>query len=580
MAKNRNKERGGFWFLLLLSLPFAGVALGFLALSIIPSLHEWQVMKGWQPVQAELQSVELIINEGDRSASYQALASYQYQVKGQNYVAARVGIMSGSDNIGDWQQDRARELKARLKNNQGIVVYVNPNNNAEAIIYRDLRWGMLGFKMIFVVLLGCVGFGLMYSVFFSRKKRVAQSALTRQEPWLQEPDWANPISSGTGTGLVFLVFLAVIWNTISAPLLFLLPDEVREGNKVALVGFLFPLIGTGLIILCVVQFIRWRRFGDVRLTLDPWPGVIGGYVSGYTELPLSRAENPRVLVTLSCLHCYYTGSGKHRRRIQKPLWQTEGIATLAVASNATRVSFVFKVPSDLPASEPSDDNYHQWRVILKANLAGADLNLSYEIPVFPASAQTVSSSTLRVHLSDEHPELVAHHEQNLENLLNIKQLPGGVALSFGYFRNALTNSTLLLFGLIFSGAAVMMWHKDAPVAMALICGLVGGGIFLIGLYKLFNAYQVKLGERGIFTERYFMGVLIKKRFIERNAIMHLAIKSQGSSQAGSKHTEHFVINAKLHDGREIRVAESLNGRALTERALESLAMLSGIKALS
>lgn len=565
------KKTGSPWLLFLFALPFAGVGIGMLLFSVLPSLYEWQSMKSWQPVAAQLTHAELKTSRGDDSDTYQALARYQYRMNGVQYQGDRVGIMSGSDNIGRWQQDRARELQRQL--NQTITVYVNPDDYSESVIYPDLRWGMLGFKLVFVVVFGGVGIGLMIATLVGRKKTQARQARKEagQALWLQEPDWANPVSSGGRSGFYGLLFFAVIWNAISMPLLFVIPDEVRSGNTPALIGLLFPLVGAGLIVAAVVQFSRWRRFGSAQLTLDPWPGAIGGHVGGSFVVSLPQHERPDILVTLACLRSYYTGSGKDRKRTEKVIWQKEGIAAQTPVQHATRVSFHFAVPDNLPASELADSDYHFWRVSFSAPLKGADLALDFEIPVFAtgATAQTAGVE------SDQHPALVARHEQQLDQLLNARQLPDGVALYFDYFRNPLGKLIGIVFGAVFAGAGLFMWNSDAPAFMAFIFSLIGGGIVVGCLYALLNSYTVKMGSRGIYTERRILGVLVRKRLVQPDQVRYLTLKKNGSSQTGAKTTEHFVIDALLKDGGKIRVAESLNGRGLAEQALESLALLSG-----
>lgn len=104
-------SHGGFWLLFLFSVPFAGVGIAFFALSIIPSLYEWQTMKSWEPTAAILDSAKLEISRGDENDTFRAVASYRYLYDGQTYHGSRVGIMSGSDNMGSWHEDKANELK-------------------------------------------------------------------------------------------------------------------------------------------------------------------------------------------------------------------------------------------------------------------------------------------------------------------------------------------------------------------------------------------------------------------------------------------------------------------------------------
>lgn len=83
--------------MLLFPLPFVGVGIGLLLFSVLPNLYQWQQIKAWPQVEAELLHAELLVNNGEDSDTYRA--------------GERVTIMSGSDNIGNFQQQLAAQLK-------------------------------------------------------------------------------------------------------------------------------------------------------------------------------------------------------------------------------------------------------------------------------------------------------------------------------------------------------------------------------------------------------------------------------------------------------------------------------------
>lgn len=573
MARPRpDRKSASPWLLFLFALPFAGVGIGFLLLSVLPSLYQWQQMQSWQPVSAQLLQAELKTHRGDDSNTYQALARYRYHWQGQTHTGERVGIMSGADNVGDWQQRRAGELGRAHRQGLPVTVYVDPAEPGQSVVFRELRWGLLGFKMIFVLVFGGVGVGLMVFVWRGRRKSALQSP--GLAPWQQVPDWANPVVSASRAGLWGVGLFALFWNAISLPLVFALPAEIAKGNTLALVGYLFPLIGAAILVLFVIKLARWRRFGAAPFTLDPWPGSIGGQLAGHLDLRLPWQQDLLVRAELCCLHSYYTGSGKSRKQVQSLVWQKAGIASLAPLQRGCRVSVCFDIPAGLPESEPVGNDYHHWRLRLSAPLAGADLDLSYELPVF-ATAQPANA---RYALSDQHPALAGERDLALEQLLNLRQLPGGIELWHRQFRHWRGNSAGALFGAVFFAIGWYLGDTDAPAIMAWVFMLMGGGFVLACLYSLLNSYRVKLGSRGIYTERRLLGLLLKKRRVAPEQVRQLVIVRRGSSQLGSRHVEHFAIQAELAGGAKVTVAESLDGRGLAEQALEALSMLSGFPA--
>jgi ABC-type phosphate transport system substrate-binding protein len=114
------KRLEGFWFKLLFSLAFAGIGVGLFVFDVLPSLYDWHQMKNWQEVSAQLQDVNLVTNPGDDSDTYEATARYSYRFEGRDYTSTRVAIVEGSDNIGNFQQHLAAQLKSALRNQQSV----------------------------------------------------------------------------------------------------------------------------------------------------------------------------------------------------------------------------------------------------------------------------------------------------------------------------------------------------------------------------------------------------------------------------------------------------------------------------
>ena len=154
------KRLEGFWYKLIFSLVFAGLGVGLFVLEVLPSLRDWHQMKTWSEVSAHLQDVKLISyrsSNTDDSETYEASARYTYHYNGQKYTGWRVAIITGGDNLGDFQWRMAARLKSALRNQQPVPAWVNPEQPNEAVLNRDMRWGMLAFTLGFVVAFGGLG---------------------------------------------------------------------------------------------------------------------------------------------------------------------------------------------------------------------------------------------------------------------------------------------------------------------------------------------------------------------------------------------------------------------------------------
>ncbi|MDO8344926.1 MAG: DUF3592 domain-containing protein [Cellvibrio sp.] len=563
------------WLLLLFALPFAGVGIGTLVLGIIPSLYEWQQMKSWPQVEAHLLEAGLSVNRGDDSDTYQVTARYTYRYQIQDYTSERVAIMGGSDNIGDFQQDLARHLELAHRTGRPIPVWVNPENPSDAVLNRELRWNMLGFKMIFVLVFGGVGIGLMV---FTLKAKVGATnhPESASKPWLAQQEWASSEVTCNSKGSLWLIWgFALIWNLISLPATLAVPEEWADGNKLILIALIFPLAGMYLLYWAINSTLSWRRFGQLRLALDPYPGSLGGQVGGTLDVPIAYNPQQRFPVNLQCVRSYVTGSGKSRSRHESLVWQSSGLAhSQPAATGGTRLAVCFDVPADLPASESASDDYRFWRLELNAGLPGVDLHRQFEIPVFA----TKEKSRTALPLSTAHPQLNEEREANIEAVADIKQIPGGVRMHYPMLEGAANNLVGLVCGLFFAGAGVLMHlESDAPAIMVWIFTLIGGLITLICLKWLFTSLHVQLDHNGLISERYWLGMPIGRDQIPRAEIKKLYIDISARGQSAKGYQEICKIFALSRDGKKILIAMNLKGRDTAQLALEAIGGLSGYR---
>ena len=92
----------GTAFFVLFSLPFAGIGTVMAYLSLNMVINSIQ-MSSWPEVPATIEYSELVLG-GSKSTTYSIKAKYSYEVNGQTYHGERVGLSSGSDNVGKFHQ--------------------------------------------------------------------------------------------------------------------------------------------------------------------------------------------------------------------------------------------------------------------------------------------------------------------------------------------------------------------------------------------------------------------------------------------------------------------------------------------
>lgn len=377
----------------LFAAPFLGVGL-WAGYSLATSLVEWNQMKSWVPATAMVSKGGVESESGSDATTYRAYAEYTYTYLDHTYRGSRVAINNGHDNVGDFQRDLGHRLAQAANSASGLEIYINPADPAESIVNRGLRWGIVGLKSLIVLLFGGFGLLLFIGIFRASDQHKALPAETNNEhPWLVNKAWRTPkIDSLSKPSMYTAWFITVIWNAVSAPLPYMVYNEVlTKRNWPALLGILFPLVGLGLLIWAVKRTLEWKKFGHAPVELDPFPGSIGGHVGGIIDLKYPFKDSVQYIVTLTNIHHYEHRNGDERSHKEVVLWQDAAVAYAEKTLQGTRLVFRFDVPENLQPSDAKKDggNHYLWRLNLKGDLPGVDVDHDYEIPVYPTHQHAV-----------------------------------------------------------------------------------------------------------------------------------------------------------------------------------------------
>jgi hypothetical protein len=514
-------------FLILFGLPFFGIGVWMLWSISSGFTDAWQ-MQSWQPTVARLIQAGYNSHSGDDSYTYEAYAIYAYTIGGQEFTSDRVSITGGADNIGGYQQDMGRKLSGAFSRGEAITIYVDPDDPREAIIDRDLRWGLIGFKSIFLFVFGGAGLGLIIWAFRAPKQKDTSAPVYRDQPWLVNDEWQRPtVKSNSKKTMYFTWGFAAFWNLVSAPLPFLMFNEVVEKeNYAALLGLLFPLVGIWLIVWAIRSTLEWRRFGPAR----------------------SRRE--------------------------KAKWQDRQVAHTESGPKGTRLSFRFDVPAGLTESDAdqSADAYHLWRLNLKADLPGVDIDRNYEIPVYATGEESrhISSRAIESarNLTDEMDDLAVRNAVQLQSGI------GGKEMLYPAGRNIGPALAGLIVGAVFSAIGWYMIVSEEQGIFGNIFAAVFAGVGLLAilgsLYSVLNSLQVIKNATELIAVRRILGIPVKRASIRCNELVRFSKDSSFKSRSGNKHVVHYSIFAEDRKGEKIIVAEGFKGASEANAAIRFL----------
>lgn len=510
---------------LIFGLFFAGGGLFFLSQTALPTWQDWYAMKNWKPAQAQLLSVS--------GSENQTEARYRYRMNGVTYQGDRVYVARFNDNIGSYHPDLRAQLNTQQRAGEPVRVWINPTDPQQAVIDRDMRWGLFALMSAFCSIFIFVGLLISYVSLTAKKdaggfKRPSLSTLRKEWdqkqvdpnfkenfleysrsraaeleqqakgetatiPWQTRKGWETPnIRSEAKKSTVFYWVFAIGWNAVSSPMLFALREEIERGNYAALLGLLFPLAGAFLLYKAIATTLELRRFGKVLVEMDPFPGAIGGHVGG--RIRVSRLASNTVFapsahfsVRLECVYSYMSGSGDSRSRKENIKWAEQGQPRPESAGQGVALAFRFDVPDGLPEADVDQtDAYHFWRLTAKAELGGVDLNRQYNLPVFKTgetSRFVRHDVSAQVAKHKEHESEIARNAiergefdiPGLSRAMRVSQQGGEIRLAFPMFRNR----PFTIFAALFAGAFGFGSYMMIESALE-------GGVFglFIGLFSL------------------------------------------------------------------------------------------------
>jgi hypothetical protein len=548
-------------FLALFSLPFAGVGVFMLYLSV-STIGQSRQAATWDETPCEILSVELKVSSGSDSTSYKCVARFAYRYDGQDYESDRVSFSKGSDNIGSFQQDCFNAINSRRKSGT-MACYVNPEMPREAVIFPAIRWGMMGFYMIFVLAFGGVGFGmLIFGVFGLRtKKKEDKSRLANpDQPWLWKPAWESGIIKACDkAGMIAALCFALFWNVISFPIGFMAFTDgfLKQGEKGALVGLLFPFVGVFLIIWAVYAVLKYRKYGATTLQLASVPGVVGGKLAGIIHVPVHVVPEDGFSLRLACIHHYVTGSGKHRNTHDDVVWEDSRLLAgelLETDHTRTALPVLFAVPFDARESSPDVGNDGIiWRVEAKAKTRGIDFSTKFDVPVFKTEESSpdfvLDDSSVRAYEKAVSPEdLIATLKLKLEPTRN------GVAYHFPAARHKGHALGLTLFFAIWTAAVVAMIKFGAPLFFSAIFGLVDVFVFWGILDAWVVSSRAEITHRTITVTRGIFGISAPKIVQHKDVEDVLAVRASSSGQ-----TVFYTIKLFTDEGKKVTLGNGIIG---------------------
>lgn len=569
------QSKGAYWFFLLFGAFFFLPGLYAFTMPAADLAHSAKA-RMWQPVQAQILSVELGSHSND-STTYKAKGEYSYEWQGQHYISKKIMFSKGFDSQRKYHNKIVRELRSAKSKGQFVEIWVNPHMPSEAVIYRGVRWGKVLLMFLFSLLFMGVGGGIMWLGHWSKKaeaREIARQEAHPNEPWKWKDEWqAGFIKNNNRKKMGFTIAFALFWNVMSLPLLFIIPEEVLEKkNYIASIALLLPLIGVGLIVWAVKTYLQAQRFKHTGFELETYPAALGHYLRGTLHITTQFPQDTQFNVTLKHIHKYQSGSGDNRSTRVDVKWQDDQHipATAGRWRETYELPIFFAIPTDERSTDWSQSNsQYLWRLEFKAELEGADYQQEFVVPVFdphtypriiPADLGDMAAPAgVYTYKGDWMKTGVVFHEEGDE--------------TYYYFppaRHKGSAISLTAMALIFGGIALFGFFTPLPLLFTVLFGIAG--IFLA--YGALNFWLFKSAVNISDIEVTLRRGLFRGGIEVFNPSAFSSLDLTEAMQIGNSKVYHIV--GQLTSGKKIKLAkyfirkrdaESLIGRMREEMGL-------------
>lgn len=564
---------------------FICVGLGIGGFMYFPALFDWWQSKHWVEVPCWVEHVELKTSRGSKgSTTYTVEARYRYDYRGRNYHGERVGLLSGGDNIGDFHQRAYEELRRFEGQEKPFHCLVNPAKPEQAILYRDLRWGLLllmsAFPMIFTLVGGLVAFGGMAAA------REIKSILTLQAqhptaPWKWKREWAGSEITASKDGFGAWSAITAWIYLVQLPLTATVLASGALSESYSALAVFIPLV-LGLIPLRAVwKRLRMRRLlGSLCFSPRHWPMRPGALLEG--KLHFTQPLSPMASLEVKVLSKRKTtrGHGKQSSTTEEILWQ-QNITLSAAQAQQENQSWVLplrlKLSPDFPGqdSQPSLNELRSPKEIQWAmEVSGPQgmKSLSLPLPVFGEADKTfqdhgsISEAESAPAISHQtHEELEAMLKTHgIEAKFDASGLPLSLFCPPG--RNRAVAIGLLIFGTLWSGVLVVLILQNAPLLFKIIWGISAPIIELIGLRMLLHQRRVEFSRDQMKVVNQIGPIHQKTETFEPHLIMGFKQEVYMTSNS----TAYYRVRAETTYGKPITLADGMTNETTAERLKNSL----------
>jgi len=409
------------------------------------------------------------------------------------------------------------------------------------------------------------------------------------QPWMSVKEWKDGIIVSSNKPLLFFSLIVIVILTITI-LTFLSSARKTSGSdKIILYSLLanFVIFQTFATSYFITILLRFKKFGDSKVKLNTFPGVIGGTFQGTLEIPSIVNAPYGFKATLECIKTYKDPDS--RKRIIREELYTESIYLNGTITdnNNTTVPFCFDIPYDNYSSDIKIFKYGKdykqisWILKIEAKIEGLDFQTLFTVPIYKFSDSNPNHITEleaknNISFTNRTPNLILKENDIIQDNKNNK-----LSLIFPAFRARKSFFNLLGFTAMWSSItlAIFLINFKGPNKVVDSYTFYMFAIFVIinivMIYNLFHLLSFKSsiifnkGNIEIYKGHFHYS---KPMIVPYNKIKDITFK-KGWGVEGKRHNMIFSFK----DGRKTISAMMLKGEDIRNTLKEIITSNLNIK---
>jgi hypothetical protein len=299
-----------------------------------------------------------------------------------------------------------------------------------------------------------------------------------------------------------------------------------------------PLIGLWIIVQAIRQTLAWYKFGKTPLSLNPFPGQIGGRCAGQLTLPISAKSAKHAILRLSCSRRYQQRANNGKRHWHtESLWQDKIRIKPDTYGRKIRLNFSFNPPLIC----------QQLKLRVMIIISGAyrfachcqaQIMIICKLPMQLADDQAIAATN---RFKPKTSTLITPEPTENNASPKITELASGTQFYYGYGRSRGMGISIMLLGLFIAVfayyffAGFLDFLPATTGLMAAYVGLIALSLFVLGLFLIANSLTVKVGLMSISKQHHIFGFLLEE-ITDANDIVidQNASSSSGNTDYGSR----------------------------------------------